>query len=152
MRTYHLFIMFLVLHLMAPAGTAYGGECSPTAPDQLGPFYKPGAPERSAVGSGYALRGFVRSSRDCAIIPGARIELWLAGPGGAYDDAHRATIIADAQGAYRFESDPPPPYFGRPPHIHLRVSASGHETLVTQHYPEAGMKEAVLDLVLVPSK
>jgi len=54
---------------------------------------------------------------------------------GEYDDAHRATIIADASAAYRFESNLPPPYSGRPPHIHLRVSARNFKTLVTQHYP-----------------
>jgi protocatechuate 3,4-dioxygenase beta subunit len=80
------------------------------------------------------------------------VELWLAGPKGEYDDAHRATIIADASGAYRFESNAPPPYYGRPPHIHLQVSAKGFSTLVTQHYPAARTKEAVFDIVLVPSR
>jgi protocatechuate 3,4-dioxygenase beta subunit len=80
------------------------------------------------------------------------IELWLAGPDGGYDDAHRATVRADSKGRYRFESDAPPPYFGRPPHIHLRVSAKGYQTLVTQHYPEQGAKNASFDLVLVPGE
>jgi protocatechuate 3,4-dioxygenase beta subunit len=79
------------------------------------------------------------------------VELWLAGPNGDHDDAHRATIIADASGAYRFESDLPPPYSVRPPHIHLRVSATGFSTLITQHYPAAAAKKAVFDFVLVPS-
>jgi protocatechuate 3,4-dioxygenase beta subunit len=80
------------------------------------------------------------------------IELWLAGADGEYDDAHRATIIAEASGAYRFESNVPPPYYGRPPHIHLRISAKGFKTLVTQHYPSEGKKNAVFDIVLVLAK
>jgi len=88
--------------------------CVPTEEDALGPFYKPNTPVRSSVGKGYVLQGVVRSSKDCAAVPGAAVELWLAGPDGGYDDAHRATIIADASGAYRFESNVPPPYYGRP--------------------------------------
>jgi protocatechuate 3,4-dioxygenase beta subunit len=126
--------------------------CKPTGSDMLGPFYKPNAPMRSSVGTGYVLRGTVRSSKDCSAIPGAVIEFWLAGPYGEYDDAHRATVVVDASGAYRFESTVPQPYFGRPPHIHLRISAKGFKTLVTQHYPDAEKTEAVFDLVLVPSR
>jgi protocatechuate 3,4-dioxygenase beta subunit len=135
-----------------PEKDILAATCAPTEEDALGPFYKQNSPIRSLVGKGYVLQGIVRSSTDCAAIPGAVIELWLAGPDGGYDDAHRATIIADASAAYRFESNLPPPYFGRPPHIHLRVSAKGFVTLVTQHYPQSGKKEAVFDIVLVPSR
>lgn len=129
---------------------AIAGSCKPTQPDALGPFYKPGAPVRASVGKGYVLAGTVRSARDCAPIEGAAIELWLAGQDGGYGDDYRATIIADGKGAYRFESHVPPPYYGRPPHIHLRVSARGFDTLVTQHYPEKGMRNGTFDVVLVP--
>jgi protocatechuate 3,4-dioxygenase beta subunit len=135
-----------------PKKDVLAATCAPTEEDALGPFYKPNAPTRLLVGKGYVLQGIVRSSADCAAVPGAVIELWLAGPDGGYDDAHRATIIADASAAYRFESNLPPPYVGRPPHIHLRVSAKGFVTLVTQHYPQLGKKQAVFDIVLVPSR
>lgn len=135
-----------------PGWAAYAATCAPTEEDALGPFYKPNAPVRSSVGKGYVLQGGVRSSKDCAAVPGAMIEHWLAGPDGGYDDARRATIIAEASGAYRFEISLPPPYYGRPPHIHLRVSAKGFKTLITQHYPLSGAKEAVFDIVIVPSR
>jgi len=131
---------------------ANAAVCVPTIEDQLGPFYKPNAPMRSSVGKGYVLQGIVRSSKDCGPLPGASIELWLAGPDGGYDDAHRATIVADKSGSYRFESNVPLAYYGRPPHVHLRVSAKGFVTLVTQHYPIAGKSDAVFDIVLVPSR
>lgn len=131
---------------------AGGGACPPTRPDGLGPFYQPGAPVRASVGTGYELAGTVRSTAGCAPIAAARVELWLAGPSGEYDDAHRATVIADADGRYRFESSPPPPYGQRPPHIHLRVTAAGFESLVTQHYPAPGQTRAEFDLVLIPSR
>jgi len=142
-------VLFLFLYLPV---IALAASCKPTPPDMLGPFYKPGAPVRSSVGKGYLLKGAVRSSKDCAPVAGARIEFWLAGPGGEYDDEHRATVIADASGAYRFESNFPPPYSGRPPHIHIKASAPGFRTLVTQHYPQKGAKEGSFDLVLVPEK
>ncbi|CAA9573800.1 MAG: hypothetical protein AVDCRST_MAG88-2608, partial [uncultured Thermomicrobiales bacterium] len=47
-----------------------------------------------------------------------------------------------------FESNAPPPYAGRPPHIHIRVTAPGFPPLVTQHYPRAGQSTATFDLVL----
>jgi protocatechuate 3,4-dioxygenase beta subunit len=139
-----------LLVLMSLGADAQAATCSPTEPDMLGPFYKPDAPVRSSVGKGYILQGTVRSSRNCRPVGKAKIEFWLVGPDGEYDDAYRATIIADAAGSYRFESNVPQPYGGRPPHIHIRVSAEGFNTLVTQHYPEKGKTEAVFDLVLVP--
>lgn len=139
----------LLLLLFLPLD-ATAGSCKPTEPDALGPFYKLGAPVRRNVGRGYVLAGKVRSARDCAPVEGAAIELWLAGPDGGYDDAYRATVIADGKGAYRFKSHVPPPYYARPPHIHLRVAAPGFETLVTQHYPEEGRRKGTFDVVLVP--
>jgi len=117
----------------------------------LGRSYVPGAPVRSSVGPGHVLRGAVRSGADCAPIVGAQIEFWLAGPNGQYDDDHRATMFADASGAYRFESNFPPSYSGRAPHIHVRVSSDGYETLVTQYYPADGQAEGTFDLVLIPA-
>src|SRR5215210_2357713 len=133
------------------AGAAAGGpaKCKPTQPDMLGPFYEPGAPVRTSVGSGYVLSGAVLASEECKPIRDARIEFWLANPKGDYDGAHRATVFAGQRGEYRFESNVPVSYGGRPPHIHIRVRARGYEELVTQHYPERGQRKANFDLVLV---
>ena len=124
-------------------------NCKPTQPDMLGPFYEPGAPVRTSVGSGYVLSGTVLAAEECKPIPNARIEFWLANPRGDYDDAHRATVFAGQRGKYRLESNVPVSYGGRPPHIHVRVRAPGYEELVTQHYPERGQRKANFDLVLV---
>jgi len=149
-----IMLIFLAgaLTLFGPVSGPWAATCTPTEPDMLGPFYKPNAPARMSVGTGYVLKGVVRSSADCSPLPGAVLELWLAGPDGKYDDVHRATITADDSGAYRFESNVPPAYYGRPPHIHLRVSAKGFKTLVTQHYPEKGANGAVFNVVLIPSQ
>ena len=124
-------------------------NCKPTQPDMLGPFYEPGAPMRASVGSGYVLSGAVLGAEECKPIPNAHIEFWLANPKGDYDDAHRATVFAGERGRYRFQSNVPVSYGGRPPHIHVRVMAPGYEELVTQHYPERGQRKANFDLVLV---
>jgi len=92
----------------------------------------------------------VISSADCTPIAEAVIELWLTGPDGSYDDDHRATIFSNTSGQYQFESNFPPAYSGRPPHIHIQVSANGFRTLATQHYPEAGHEAGEFNLVLVP--
>jgi protocatechuate 3,4-dioxygenase beta subunit len=129
------------------AGSDAASRCAPTRADSLGPFYEPGAPIRSKVGTGYVLRGRVLTT-GCRSIARARIEFWLANPRGVYDDAHRARMASARDGRYRFESNRPPAYQGRPPHIHVRVSAPGFRTLVTQHYPKAGRNTAVFNLVL----
>jgi protocatechuate 3,4-dioxygenase beta subunit len=131
---------------------ATGGEpanCKPTQPDMLGPFYEPGAPVRTSVGSGYVLSGTVLGAEECKPIPNAQIEFWLANPRGEYDDAHQATVFAGQRGEYRLESNVPVSYGGRPPHIHVRVRAPGYEELVTQHYPERGQRKANFALVLL---
>ena len=125
-------------------------ECEPTRADFLGPFYEPDAPVRSTVGKGYILAGTVRSSTNCGPISKARIEFWLTNSAGSYDDAHRATMFTDGAGEYRFESNFPPGYYGRPPHIHIRISAEGHKTLATQHYPSRGESTGRFDFVLEP--
>lgn len=141
-------LVFLAAALAVPAGSTGASRCAPTRADQLGPFYEPGAPVRSRVGSGYVLRGKVLST-SCRAIPRARVEFWLVNPQGEYDDAHRATLFARrVDGFYRFESNRPTGYSGRPPHIHVRVSARGFRTLVTQHYPRSGRTGAVFNLVL----
>jgi protocatechuate 3,4-dioxygenase beta subunit len=135
----------------AESHAAGGGpaNCKPTQPDMLGPFYEPGAPVRTSVGSGYVLSGAVLAAQECKSIANARIEFWLANPRGDYDDAHRATVFASKRGRYRLESNVPVSYGGRPPHIHVRVTAPGYEELVTQHYPERGQRKVDFDLVLV---
>ena len=125
-------------------------QCEPTAADYLGPYYEPDAPLRSSVGKGYKLEGYVVSSADCTPIQNARIELWLTNPAGSYDDNHRATTFSDDAGAYSFESNFPPGYYGRPPHIHIRISVEGYETLATQHYPTRGDSTGRFDIVLMP--
>ncbi len=139
------------LLLIISTAESLAADCKPTGSDILGPFYEPNAPVRSSVGKGYVLQGTVRSSKDCEPVAKAAIEFWLAGPDGEYDDAHRATVYSDAAGSYRFESNIPLPYGARQPHIHIRVSAQGFKTLVTQHYPAQGKTEAGFDLVLIPA-
>jgi catechol 1,2-dioxygenase len=134
--------------LGAASGPQAARTCRPTPPDALGPFYEPNAPVRAKVGTGYVLTGRVLT-RSCRAIARARIEFWLANPEGVYDDAHRATVFAGRRGGYRFESNRPPSYGSRPPHIHIRVSARGFRTLVTQHYPRGSRTSAVFNLVLV---
>jgi len=127
----------------------YSIGCAPTVPGALGPFYKPKAPLRNSVGKGYELNGTVLSSRDCSPIKHARIELWMAGPDGEYKDDYRATLLANASGEYWLESYPPSSYLRRPPHIHMRVTADGFKTLITQHYPKEGSSSEEFDLVLI---
>lgn len=123
-------------------------KCSPSPQDEIGPFYRPNAPVRNTIGTGYVLRGVVRDATKCLPVSGARIEFWQAGPGGVYGDTYRATIFSDSKGRYRLETSMPPPYARRPSHIHILVDMRGYAGLITQHYPKRGAKSALMDLVM----
>lgn len=146
-----LFLLFLLLILVAPL-EALEYQCTPTPPDADGPFYRPGAPVRSGIGTGYLLMGEVKSAADCAPVAGAQIEIWMAGADGTYGDAWRATTFARPDGRYHFSSHVPGHYGSRLPHIHLIVNAPGFEELITQHYVKPGHGEAIFDLVLIPAR
>jgi protocatechuate 3,4-dioxygenase beta subunit len=140
----------LALGPVAAETSSAATPCQPTAEDEMGPFYRPGAPLRSIVGKGYLLTGTVRSARDCSPLMASLIEFWMTGPDGRYDDQHRAAVITGETGYYRLETDVPGNYATRPPHIHIRVSAEGYQTLTTQHYMSQGSAEGSFDLVLIP--
>lgn len=146
----HLIALALAVALvLSVTGPVVAQACPPTKPDSLGPFYAPNAPERSKTGQGLTVSGRVRSASGCGPIAGAKIEWWSANTSGEYDEAHRATQVTDAEGRYRYETDTPGRYPGRPPHLHLRISAPGHRTLVTQLYPKPGDTALQVDLVIV---
>lgn len=148
MKTFALFLGIALLLGSAPPLTTAQTQCAPTAPDMEGPFYKPGAPRRERTGKGFVVSGTVKSAGACSPIAGARVEWWQANPQGTYDDEHRGSLVTRSDGTYRFETDFPPPYFGRPSHIHVKVFAPGHRTLTTQLYPNAGQTEILFDLVV----
>jgi protocatechuate 3,4-dioxygenase beta subunit len=140
----------VALTLFAPVspGAFAQTPCRPTRPDALGPFYEANAPERASTGRGLVIAGRVLSSAGCAPLSGARIEWWSANPRGEYDAAHRATEVSGADGRYRYETDAPGRYPGRPPHVHVRVTAPGHAPLVTQVYPKSSETAVELDIIL----
>ena len=142
-------VLLALVVVLGLAGAGRGqARCAPTAPDMEGPFYKPNAPVREATGKGLLVSGGVKSAATCGPIRGARVEWWQASPSGQYDDAHRGALVTGESGAYRFETDVPPPYAGRPSHIHLKAWAPGHQPLTTQLYLKGGEREVTFDLVM----
>jgi protocatechuate 3,4-dioxygenase beta subunit len=91
------------------------------------------------------LTGTVRSRRDCAPVAGARVELWPEIAGQGHPDAQRATVLTDAGGRYRFQSDPPE-------HIHMLVSAEGFEPLASNRYHPEGRASGRFDILLTPAR
>jgi catechol 1,2-dioxygenase len=91
-------------------------------------------------------------------LPGAVVDIWQTGPSGGYDiwderqpeHNFRGRFRVPETGAYEFETMVPKPYTvptdgpvgryleavgqhpWRPAHIHFKVTADGHEPLVTQ--------------------
>ena len=129
------------------APPAAAGACAAgyEEPDTLSPSYRPGAPVREVVGQGHVLTGTVRSSRDCAPVAGARVELWPEIAGKGHPDDQRATVLTGPDGRYRFQSDPPE-------HIHMLVSADGFEPVASNRYHPEGRAAGRFDVVLPPSR
>ncbi len=125
--------------------------CEPTRADAEGPFYVPGAPFRTSTGSGLVIRGRLLGAPDCRPLVGGRIEWWQTNRRGQYDDAHRGRQNVAADGAYRFATDFPGVYPGRPPHIHFKAKAPGYRTLTTQLYMRGEETEVGFDIILVPA-
>ena len=115
---------------------------APTPQDIEGPFYKAGAPSRVSLAEAGAkaqklvLAGVVRSA-DCKPLAGVLLDFWHADASGAYDNQgyrYRGVVTTDAQGRYRLETNLPPPYSGRPRHIHVKLHRPGGRVMTTQLY------------------
>lgn len=142
-------LLAAVAIVAAPAAAAPNAPaCRPTLPDGFGPFGRYEPPVRAKIGTGHVLTGVILSSIDCRPIRGARVNLWQSNRKGAYTAANSATVIADRNGRFRFEGPYPPSYEGRPAHIHLRVFAPSHRTLLSRFEPRAGARTGHVRLVL----
>lgn len=108
-------------------------------------------------------RGRVTST-DGTALPGATIEMWQADAEGRYSQFApglpewnlRGTVVTDDEGAFSVRTVEPSPYeiptdgscgrliaaagwhAWRPAHLHVRVSAAGHQVLTTQLYFKGG--------------
>jgi len=123
-------------------------ECLETESNIEGPFYTPNAPYRSRLtdplteGTRLVIEGHVRSTdRTLGPLRGAHLDVWQADTNGAYDLVSftlRGQLTADEHGAFRIETIVPGRYLDgaeyRPRHIHVKVTAEGHDVLTTQLY------------------
>ena len=129
--------------------------CDPTSRTSEGPYYRAGAPFRTAIAEGVEGEPLVVSGRvvagpDCAPVANAVLDVWQADANGKYDvnltavdrAAYRlrGKVRTAEDGTFRFETIRPAPYaIGsgvRPAHIHVIVSAEGQPSLVTELFFE----------------
>lgn len=130
-------------------GGKYIGN-DPTTTDILGPFYRPGAPFKTDLvqpgtkGEVLHFGGTVFGKDGKTPLAGALVEIWHCDETGTYDNTsddyvYRAAAKTSSDGKYHFKTILPVPYavsatLTRPAHIHMRISASGVQDLVTQIY------------------
>jgi protocatechuate 3,4-dioxygenase beta subunit len=142
--------------LLPPAVSAQGSCGAPTPSDMEGPFYKAGAPARASIAEAGSkadkllLAGIVRSA-DCKPLANVTLDFWHADAQGEYDQQgyrYRGVVTSDAEGRYRIETNLPPPYMGRPRHIHVRLQRPGGKPLITQLYFPGESRGADRDLVV----
>ena len=151
----------LILLLCLPLAAFGQANCgAPTPEDMEGPFYKGGAPARESLvepgarAEKLVLSGVVRSA-DCRPLANVVLDFWHADERGAYDNAgyrYRGLVRTDAQGRYRLETNLPPPYSGRPRHIHVMLKPPQGKALTTQLYFAGESRGADRALVLKPER
>lgn len=149
-------------------------DCTPTADNILGPYYRPGAPfvddltTPTMEGTRFNLSGKVLDP-DCQPIAGALLDFWQADDDGGYDNdgvadpppdeyVLRGRVETDANGSYSLRTIIPGHYLNgnqyRPAHIHVTVSAAGHESLTTQLYfegdPYNDIDPFIIDTLIMP--
>jgi protocatechuate 3,4-dioxygenase beta subunit len=115
----------------------------PTPWNELGPFYRKGAPRATQLraagdrGLPLAVSGRVFDTRG-DVVPGATLEIWHTNDAGQYDLSgyrYRTSLTADASGKYALNSIMPGHYPARVcQHVHYLVRAPGHKLLTTQLY------------------
>jgi protocatechuate 3,4-dioxygenase beta subunit len=122
----------------------------PTPANSLGPFYRRGAPRREKLvdgplfGTPLLVSGRVIDTAGTPL-PRAVLEVFHADVAGNYDMRGfncRGEIPLAANGDYKYETVMPAGYGGRAQHIHYRISAPGHEVLITQLFFETDPKFA----------
>ena len=133
----------IVAALALPFAARGQQKCIDLTPEDMeGPFYKAGAPRRASLydpkskAEKLVLSGVV-SGTDCRPLANLPLDFWHADDRGEYDNAgyrYRGLVRTDAQGRYRLETNLPPPYSGRPRHIHVKLQPPGGRVLTTQLY------------------
>jgi catechol 1,2-dioxygenase len=138
-------------------GTIEGPYYVPGSPESTGQATLPMRPDES--GTPLLFQGQV-TAVDGTPVPGARVEIWHADADGFYSQFApglpewnlRGTVLADEQGNFAVHTIQPAPYqiptdgscgkliaaagwhAWRPAHLHLKVSAPGHQLITTQLY------------------
>ena len=146
--------------LLAPSLESIAAALRTTPSQSEGPFYPASIPldadadlirvqgqSRLASGIICHLTGKILDLNGCPII-NAKIEIWQCDAFGAYHHRRDRGDIAEpefqgygytqtgSEGGYRFRTITPTSYPGRTPHIHVKVSQPGMESLTTQLYIE----------------
>ena len=117
-----------------------------TEQDIEGPYYTPGAPERSVLrekdmpGVRLEVTGRVLDLQGQPV-PGALLDVWQCDSQGVYDNEGytlRGKLYTDDAGLYSLQTIMPSEYDGggfiRPAHIHLKLGAPQGPILTTQLY------------------
>jgi protocatechuate 3,4-dioxygenase beta subunit len=116
---------------------------APTPKNELGPFYRRGAPSRATLsapgdpGMPLIIAGAIYDTSG-EIRPDATLEIWQADHLGHYDIEgykYRAMMMPDGKGAYHVETVMPGHYPDRvAQHVHYLAKAPGCKPLITQLY------------------
>jgi catechol 1,2-dioxygenase len=159
-------------------GNGQGGTgplaCTPSDPNILGPYYRPGAPFLDDLttpempGVRVTVSGKVLDP-SCNPIANALLDVWQADDSGGYDNdgvadpppnvfVLRGKLYSDAEGNYSFKTIIPGQYLNgsqyRPAHIHVTVTADGHDALTTQLYfegdPYNDIDPFIVDSLIMP--
>jgi len=109
--------------------------------------------EANSTAEKLIVTGLVLSMSACRPLAGVKLDFWHANDKGEYDALgfrYRGIVETDAQGRYRLETNLPPPYMGRPRHIHVKTQTRGGPLLTTQLYFPGEARGADRSLIVKP--
>jgi len=152
-----LFVLVALLISGSLASRSKRQNCTATAVDIEGPYYQPGAPDRtdealvcytSPAKDRIFLSGYVYNEDCSKPLANTKLDIWQANPDGEYSEGQdndsydyecRAVIYTDSNGYYQFKTLMPGRYDSggyRPAHIHWKITPTSDvfTTLTTQLY------------------
>jgi len=139
----------LLIAALFVSGGAFA-QCVATVAYPPGNHYQPIKENKTSVGKGFLVSGYVRQVGDCKPVAGAMVGHWQPNAKGVYDDDLRAYVLTDRNGRYSFSTEKPGT---KPAEMYFMVMVNGHKTLITKWVGAESTRDRVeVNLIIEPAR
>jgi len=139
-------LLFITAALFISGGAF--AQCVATVANAPGNHYQPIKENKTNVGKGFLVSGYVRQAGNCNPVVGAMVGHWQPNAKGVYDDNLRAYVLTDRNGRYSFSTEKPGT---KPAEMYFMVMTNGYKTLITKWAGNESTRDRVeVNLIVVP--